>query len=171
MNWLVLLFKGWKYGAAAAAVLIAALSAAHYTDIKWEKKWADEQAMLTRNAYEALRVAAQLKDQAQERANNISVEYTDAVKQINSLAADNERLLAANGGLREKALRAAGDSTACATAAGDTAKPAAEPGQLSVETSRALLGMSSEADELYEYARACHAWAKSVKNERGKNGF
>ncbi len=143
-------------GVVVAAITIW-LCSASYTDNKWEAKWAENELLIQQQHAKQQLALTQHLQSAQARAAELEVEYHDQIKQINTMALDNERLLTVNGGLREKATAIA--ASASADTGASTCEPsstAAEPGRLSVETSRALLLMMSEADQVYAYATACY---------------
>ena len=144
-------------GAAASWwVTSDALSAKHKAEIQSIRAEAAEQyAAATQRAVEVEREHAQL-------ATNLEVQHEKATRQLAAIRADNRRLAAAAGGLRDPF---AAPACPVSTAPDGTVDPAtaAATGRLSDETSEFLLGFAYDADRAAEYASTCYRWVKQLK--------
>ena len=79
-----------------------------------------------------------------------------------ALRADNRRLSAELGGLRDPFAAPACPVSTAPDGTVDPADPAAV-GRLSAEASEFLLGFAYDADRAAEYASTCHQWVKQLK--------
>ena len=154
---------GIALGSALAAGALAAwgtatfLNASHYAEIQSIRAAAAEQyAAATQRAVEVERAHNQL-------ATKLEVQHEKATRQLAAIRADNRRLAAAAGGLRDPYPVA----PACpvSTAAGGTVDSAATAtvGRLSDEASQFLLEFAYDADRAAEYANTCYKWVKQLK--------
>ena len=154
-------------GAAASWwVTSDALSAKHKAEIQSIRAEAAEQyAAATQRAVEVEREHAQL-------ATNLEVQHEKATRQLAAIRADNRRLAAAAGGLRDPYPVA--PTCPLPADAGSTVDPAAAPAVagipnaiegvvLSDETTEFLIEFAYDADRAAEYASTCHQWVKELK--------
>ena len=146
-------------GAAASWwVTSDALSAKHKAEIQSIRAEAAEQyAAATQRAVEVEREHNQL-------ATKLEVQHEKATRQLAAIRADNRRLAAAAGGLRDPypvaptcPLPTDSDSAV------DPAAAAATVGRLSDEASQFLLEFAYDADRAAEYANTCYKWVKQLK--------
>lgn len=155
-------------GAVLAALALATwFLTASYKDARWEAVVSEIEKTQAEAHALAMETALTKERAAREQADQLEVAYNDQITEINKLAVDNERLLAANGGLRDKNASLA--AAAQRKPAGGAACPAPEPGQLSVETSRKLLELADEADRVNAYAWTCYRWVNRREWEVGSN--
>ena len=145
-------------GAAASWwVTSDALSAKHKAEIQSIRAAAAEQyAAATQRAVEVERAHAEL-------ATKLEVQHEKATRQLAAIRADNRRLAAAAGGLRDPF--AAPACRPVSTAPDGTVDPAdpTATGRLSAETSEFLLDLAYDADRAAEYASTCYRWVKELK--------
>jgi biopolymer transport protein ExbB/TolQ len=120
----------------AVVVIMTWWLTSNYKDATWGARLADLEKAQTEAHNAALQAALDKERAARAAADELEVAYNDQIREINKLAVDNERLLADNGGLRDKNASLAADVKR--KPAGGSACPAPEPGQLSVATSRKL---------------------------------
>ena len=149
-----------------AAVASAALSAwgtwtfldaRHESEIQFIRAAAAEQyAAATQRAVEVERAHAEL-------ATKLEVQHEKATRQLAAIRADNRRLAAAAGGLRDPYPVA--PTCPLPTDTGSTVDPAdpTATGRLSDEAAEFLLGFAYDADRAAEYASTCHQWVKQLK--------
>ena len=145
-------------GAFAAWWLTSAtLSARHEAEIQSIRAAAAEQyAAATQRAVEVERAHNQL-------ATKLEVQHEKATRQLAAIRADNRRLAAAAGGLRDPFAAA---STCPVPTDSDSAvdsAAAAATGRLSDEASEFLLEFAYDADRAAEYANTCYKWVKQLK--------
>ena len=148
-----------------AAVASAALSAwgtwtfldaRHESEIQSIRAAAAEQyAAATQRAVEVERAHAEL-------ATKLEVQHEANRTRLAALRADNRRLSAELGGLRDPF---AAPACPVSTAPGGTVDPAATAavGRLSDEASQFLLEFAYDADRAAEYANTCYKWVKQLK--------
>ena len=145
-------------GAAASWwVTSDALSAKHKAEIQSIRAEAAEQyAAATQRAVEVEREHNQL-------ATKLEVQHEKATRQLAAIRADNRRLAAAAGGLRDPF--AAASTCPVPTDSDSTVDPAAAAtvGRLSDEASEFLLEFAYDADRAAEYANTCYKWVKQLK--------
>lgn len=103
-----------------------------------------------------------------ERAHNqlatkLEVQHERATRQLAAIRADNRRLAAAAGGLRDPYPVA--PTCPLPTDTGSTVDPAdpTATGRLSAEASEFLLDLAYDADRAAEYASTCYRWVKELK--------
>ena len=110
----------------------------------------------TQRAVEVERAHAQL-------ATQLEVQHEKATRQLAAIRADNRRLAAAAGGLRDPYPVAPTCPLPADT--GSTVDPAdtAATGRLSDEAAEFLLGFAYDADRAAEYANTCYKWVKQLK--------
>lgn len=95
--------------------------------------------------------------------DELELQHAKSIEQVNEILADNNRLAARLGGLRDPGRRPGCNGTLPATAQPAAVDPApASDGRLSSEATEFLLGFAAEADRAAIYAQTCHAWAVSV---------
>ena len=147
-------------GAFAAWWLTSAtLSARHEAEIQSIRAAAAEQyAAATQRAVEVERAHNQL-------ATQLEVQHEKATRQLAAIRADNRRLSAELGGLRDPfAAPACPVSTAPDGTVGAVDAPTG--GRLSDEASEFLLGLAYDADRAAEYASTCYKWIKELKGQQ-----
>jgi hypothetical protein len=154
--------------AAAAALALGAASSwwltAEYKDNKWFAK-AEAQNV---EAAKVLQVATEqaIAKEREHNAISTALENKNAEKQNqhDAVLADNRRLAAKLGGLRDPGRRQSCDS-ALPTDSGTTEQPAPEAayGRLSAEASEFLLEFARDADRAAQYASICYEWIQQTK--------
>ena len=107
----------------------------------------------TEKVIAAERKTAKLKDE-------LELQHAKSLEQVNTIMAENKRLAARLGGLRDPGRRESCNGTLPATGKtpGLDSDPTAE-GRLSSEASEFLLEFAAEADRAAIYAQTCHEWA------------
>ncbi|MDR2947295.1 MAG: hypothetical protein LBV79_11205 [Candidatus Adiutrix sp.] len=160
-----------KLVVAGAVLLAVALGVwwitAGYKDAAWGARLAEMEKTQAEAHALAMETALAKERSAREQADKLEVAYNDQIREINKLAFDNERLLADNGGLRDKNASLAADAKR--KPAGGAVCPTPEPGRLSVQTSRKLLELADEADRLHTYADTCYRWINRERLSEGSN--
>ena len=151
-----------------AAVASAALSAwgtwtfldaRHEAEIQSIRAEAAEQyAAATQRAVEVERAHAQL-------ATQLEVQHEKATRQLAAIRADNRRLAAAAGGLRDPFAAASTCPVPTITDSAVDSAATATTGRLSAEASEFLLDLAYDADRAAEYASTCHQWVKELKGQ------
>ena len=144
-------------GALSAWGTATFLSASHDAEIQSIRAAAAEQyAAATQRAVEIERAHADL-------ATKLEVQHEKATRQLAAIRADNRRLAAAAGGLRDPYPVAPTCPLPADT--GSTVDPAATAtvGRLSDEASQFLLEFAYDADRAAEYANTCYKWVKQLK--------
>lgn len=155
---------GIALGSALAAGALAAwgtatfLNASHDAEIQSIRAAAAEQyAAATQRAVEVERAHAEL-------ATKLEVQHEANRTRLAALRADNRRLSAELGGLRDPF-----GTPACpvSTAPDGTVDPATATttGRLSDEASEFLLDLAYDADRAAEYASTCYRWVKELKGQ------
>lgn len=114
-------------------------------------------ALATAKTLKAERAAASLRD-------DLEKQYHANSKRTNALLADNRRLAAELGGLRDPGH----DPSGGGALPGDAQAPErpgdpAASGRLSAAASSFLLDFAARCDETADYARACYDWAEGLK--------
>lgn len=154
---------GIALGSALAAGALAAwgtatfLNASHDAEIQSIRAAAAEQyAAATQRAVEVERAHAEL-------ATKLEVQHEANRTRLAAIRADNRRLAAAAGGLRDPFPVA--PTCPVSTAADGTVDPAdpTATGRLSAEASEFLLDLAYDADRAAEYASTCYRWVKELK--------
>lgn len=107
----------------------------------------------TEKVIAAERRTAKFKDE-------LELQHAKSIEQVNEILADNNRLAARLGGLRDPGRRPGCDGTmpTAVKPATINSAPAAE-GRLSNEATEFLLGFAADADRAAIYAQTCHEWA------------
>ena len=134
------------------------LGAKHDAEIQSIRAAAAEQyAAATQRAVEVERAHAEL-------ATKLEVQHEANRTRLAALRADNRRLSAELGGLRDPF---AAPACPVSTAPGGTVDPAAAAatGRLSDEAAEFLLGFAYDADRAAEYASTCYRWVKELKGQ------
>lgn len=153
---------------AALSVPLTWYVTAEYKDARYtaviERQKSEAATVLQRETEKVLaaeRKAAKFKDE-------LELQHAQSIEQVNQIMADNRRLAARLGGLRDPgrrpgcdgALPAASEPAAVdpkATAQGRL--PDAGEGFLSADASRFIIDLAAEADRVAIYAQTCHEWA------------
>lgn len=152
--------------ALAAGLLVGSfgswLITASYKDAVWTKAAKVQELKATQMLQtETAKVLAGERERT--RLNNLLEKNdVDARAKIEVTLADNRRLVAQLGGLRDPGRRSScHDSQAAVDPARGTA---GDPtgAELSAEASGFLLEFAAEADRAAQYAQTCHAWAQQV---------
>jgi len=158
-----------------ALALIAMLTSSwltfEYTMAKYEAQIAEQKqeaastlATATKNVLNYERQIATLKD-------NIEVTHANNQKSINTIQADNRRLIAAAGGLRDPGRRT---NSACtmpsATGSPTLIKASADSSRLSNEAQDFLLAFAADADRVVEQYESCQRWAAAIESNRHVEG-
>ena len=132
------------------------LGAKHEAEIQSIRAAAAEQyASATQRAVEVERAHAEL-------ATKLEVQHEANRTRLAALRADNRRLSAELGGLRDPFAAPACPVSTDSDSAVDSAA-AATVGRLSDEASQFLLEFAYDADRAAEYASTCHQWVKELK--------
>jgi hypothetical protein len=156
---------------AALSVPLTWYTVAEYKDAKHtaviERQKSESATVLQRETEKVIaaeRKTAKFKDE-------LELQHAQNLEQVNSILADNKRLAARLGGLRDPGRRPGCGNPMPATAkpaSGDSA-PAAEgglpdagEGLLSEEAGRFILDLAADADRAAVYAITCHEWAMNV---------
>ena len=107
----------------------------------------------TEKVIAAERRTAKLKDE-------LEIQHAKSIEQVNAILADNRRLAARLGGLRDPGRRESCNSPvpSAGKTAGVNPEPSAE-GRLSSEATEFLLEFAADADRAAVYAQTCHEWA------------
>jgi len=143
-------------GALSAWGTATFLNASHDAEIQSIRAAAAEQyAAATQRAVEVERAHAEL-------ATKLEVQHEANRTRLAALRADNRRLSAELGGLRDPFAAPACPVSTAPDGTVDPADPAAV-GRLSAEASEFLLGFAYDADRAAEYASTCHQWVKQLK--------
>ena len=155
-----------RVGIALASALAAGALAAWGTWTFLDARHESEIQSIRADAALAVEAATQRAVEV-ERAHNqlatkLEVQHEKAARQLAAIRADNRRLAAAAGGLRDPFA-----APACPVSAitGGTVDPAAAAatGRLSDEAAEFLLGFAYDADRAAEYANTCYKWVKQLK--------
>lgn len=98
------------------------------------------------------------------KANKLEKDNVQKQTALDGILADNHRLAAELGGLRDPGRRTSCDS-AVPTGTGGTGNAAvgSSEGRLSAEASQFLLDFARDADRAAQYANTCHDWIGQVK--------
>ena len=148
-----------------AAVASAALSAWGtwtFLDARHESEIQSIRADAALAVEAATQRAVEVERAHNQLATKLEVQHEKATRQLAAIRADNRRLAAAAGGLRDPY---AAPACPVSTAAGGTVDPAdtAAIGRLSAEASEFLLEFAYDADRAAEYASTCYRWVKELK--------
>lgn len=110
--------------------------------------------------------AIKAERETQALASRLEIDHAKTRQRLDSVLADNRRLIRELGGLRDPFAIAGGCSLPTSTAgSGLVANPPA-PGRLSNEASEFLLDFAREADRAAEYAATCHKWIEELNGRR-----
>ena len=148
-----------------AAVASAALSAWGtwtFLDARHESEIQSIRADAALAIEAATQRAVEVERAHNQLATKLEVQHEKATRQLAAIRADNRRLSAELGGLRDPF---AAPACPVSTAAGGTVDPAtaAATGRLSDEAAEFLLGFAYDADRAAEYASTCYRWVKELK--------
>ncbi len=112
---------------------------------------ATEQSIVKERERNAISTALEIKNAENQNQHDVAL-------------ADNRRLVAKLGGLRDPGRRES-CSSALPPATGTAEQPAPEAtgGQLSIEATEFLLEFARDADRAAQYADTCHEWVGQVK--------
>ena len=150
-----------------AAVASAALSAWGtwtFLDARHESEIQSIRADAALAVEAATQRAVEVERAHNQLATKLEVQHEKATRQLAAIRADNRRLAAAAGELRDPF---ATPTYPVSTAAGGTVDPAAAAatGRLSDEAAEFLLGFAYDADRAAEYASTCYRWVKELKGQ------
>ena len=150
-----------------AAVASAALSAWGtwtFLDARHESEIQSIRADAALAIEAATQRAVEVERAHNQLATKLEVQHEKATRQLAAIRADNRRLSAELGGLRDPF---AAPACPVSTAAGGTVDPAAAAatGRLSDEAAEFLLGFAYDADRAAEYASTCYQWVKELKGQ------
>jgi len=139
-----------------------ALLTANYLGAKHEAEVQSIRAEAAQRYADAQQQALTIERARAELATKLEVQHEKATRQLAAIRADNRRLAAAAGGLRDPF---AAPACPVSTAPDGTVDPAAAAtvGRLSDEASQFLLEFAYDADRAAEYASTCHQWVKELK--------
>ena len=154
---------GIALGSALAAGALAAWGTATFLNASHDAEIQSIRAAVAELDAAATKRAVEIERAHAELATKLEVQHEKATRQLAAIRADNRRLAAAAGGLRDPYPVA--PTCPVSTAAGGTVDPAdtAATGRLSDETSEFLLGFAYDADRAAEYASTCYRWVKELK--------
>lgn len=149
-----------------AAVASAALSAWGtwaFLDARHESEIQSIRADAALAVEAATQRAVEVERAHAELATKLEVQHEANRTRLAALRADNRRLAAAAGGLRDPF--AAPACRPVSTAPDGTVDPAdpTATGRLSAEASEFLLDLAYDADRAAEYASTCYRWVKELK--------
>lgn len=149
-----------------AAVASAALSAWGtwtFLDARHESEIQSIRADAALAVEAATQRAAEVERAHNQLATKLEVQHEKATRQLAAIRADNRRLAAAAGGLRDPF--AAASTCPVPTDSDSTVDSAATAtvGRLSDEASQFLLEFAYDADRAAEYANTCYKWVKQLK--------
>ena len=158
--------------ALGVGVILGALPAGYFAHKYTDNKWVAATERLKNEAAETLQKATGAVIAAEREnaklANKMDVDHAKAEKQIRATLAENRRLVYSLGGMRDPGCGEGGSggvSGSAATPGG--AANCATGNRLSDETAEFLLGFAEEADTAANYARTCHDWVLSVRENGG----
>jgi hypothetical protein len=137
-----------------------------YKDALWKASVAQQKADASKRLADATQQILEHERKNAELSAQIEEKHHAAQQQIDSTLADNRRLAAQLGGLRDPGRRPGSrcpERTADAITAG--AKDSAAESGLSAEATEFLLGYAADADRAAEYANTCHSYAVTVAGE------
>ena len=148
-----------------AAVASAALSAWGtwtFLDARHESEIQSIRADAALAVEAATQRAVEVERAHNQLATKLEVQHEKATRQLAAIRADNRRLAAAAGGLRDPF---AAPACPVSTAPDGTVDPAtaAATGRLSDQAAEFLLGFAYDADRAAEYASTCYRWVKELK--------
>lgn len=155
---LIALIVGLLVGALASWAITG-----RYKDAQWQHA-IDKQKIEASTELKALTEKAIAKDKEVATLKDI-LEKNDVQAQqtISSTLADNRRLAAQLGGLRDPGRRQSCPGTVPSSASPASSDTASSTGsQLSEEASQFLLDFAADADRAAQYARTCHDWAVTL---------
>ena len=149
-----------------AAVASAALSAWGtwtFLDARHESEIQSIRADAALAVEAATQRAVEVERAHNQLATKLEVQHEKATRQLAAIRADNRRLAAAAGGLRDPF--AAASTCPVPTDSDSAVDPAgaAAIGRLSAEASEFLLEFAYDADRAAEYANTCYKWVKQLK--------
>lgn len=153
--------------AALAAMWSAAGSwwlTAEYKDNKWEAKVSAQKVEAAKQLQAATEKVIETERKHNAIATQLEIQNAEKQSTLDRTLADNRRLAAQLGGLRDPGRRtscAAADSATGATAQQPPAQ--ASDGRLSAEASEFLLEFARDADRAAQYANTCYEWIQQVK--------
>lgn len=156
---------------AALALVWGALGSwwltAEYKDNKWKAKIEAQKVEAARQLQEATQRVIEVERQNNAIATQLEIKNAETQTQLDRVLADNRRLAAQLGGLRDPGRRTSCPS-AVPSAAGASQQPSAQAsdGRLSAEATNFLLEFAREADRAAEYAATCHEWVKQIDGRR-----
>lgn len=156
-------------------VLVAALAAvwgaagswwltAEYKDNKWKAKVEAQKVEAARQLQEATQKVIEIERKNNVIATQLEINNAEQQNKLDRALADNRRLAAQLGGLRDPGRRQSCPS-ALPSAAGAAQQPstAAAEGRLSAEATDFLLEFARDADRAAQYANSCYEWIRQVK--------
>ena len=153
---------------AALALVWGALGSwwltAEYKDNKWKAKIEAQKVEAARQLQEATQKVIETERKHNVIATQLEINNAEQQNKLDRALADNRRLAAQLGGLRDPGRRTSCPSTV-SPAAGTSQQPApqASDGRLSVEASEFLLEFARDADRAAQYANTCYEWIRQVK--------
>lgn len=154
--------------AAAIGMAIGASGAwkltASYKDASWMASIGQQKVEAARQLQEATDKALASERGNVAKANKLEKDNVQKQTALDGILADNHRLAAELGGLRDPGRRTSCDS-AVPTGTGGTGNAAvgSSEGRLSAEASQFLLDFARDADRAAQYANTCHDWIGQVK--------
>lgn len=152
-----------------AAITISSASTWYLTDsyvsAGYETMIADQKSKDSQKLAEALIKLRSLEDSYNNIATELEVQSEKSRHDLESVAADNRRLAAKLGGLRDPGARKCGPNPVRATAepAINTAD-STSGAELSAEASEFLLVFARDSDEAARYASTCYQWIQQLKS-------
>lgn len=161
----------------AAGVALSAAPAwyltAEYKDAKYTaiiEKQRSESAKILQTETEKVIVAER---KASKFKDELEIQNAKSIEQVNAILADNRKLVAKLGGLRDPGTRPACGNPMPPTANPPGGDPTSAPGSefpdsaegfLSAEASEFLIEFSADADRAAIYAQTCHKFAVGLPN-------
>lgn len=157
--------------ALAIGILLGGLTAWHFTakykDATWEASIAKQKSGAATELQAATERAIKAERAQNELSTQLEVQHVESQKQLDNVLADNRKLSAKLGGLRDPGRRASCSSAVPAsTTTTGRAQDTTTDSRLSNEASGFLLEFARDADRAAEYANTCHNWVEQIGKEK-----
>lgn len=151
-------------GAAVAGALSGALLMGLYKDVVWKASVTDMKIDAANLLIAETDRVIQRERDANAKVRELESSHVQKEKDLSVVQRRNRELATQLGGLRDPGRRAScPDALPTATTGAGPVEGPASTGQLSGETSEALLAASIEVDAIAEYARVCYEYKETVK--------
>ena len=164
---------GIALGSALAAGALAAWGTATFLNASHDAEIKSIRADAALAVEAATQRAVEVERAHNQLATKLEVQHEKATRQLAAIRADNRRLSAELGGLRDPfaapacPVSTAADGTVDPAAAAATGRLSDETeGLLSNEASEFLLELAAEADRAALYATTCHRWVMELHDAR-----